>query len=164
MYHGLPGDVQLDEDVTEILEVVSRQWKVVQTVRRERFASPDCKWITQPPVPFRATPARLGEPEPVAHEPARDFAQAQPKPAGGSATAWRPHRGLAWVAWRISYSRFFHQMKCYSEVLKSHVENVRPQFLSLRQNDVIISYKMKDIPLRCAAILRYYTGTRFVFT
>ena len=42
--------VKLGEDVTETLEVVPRQWKVVQTVR-EKFSCRACEAITQPPAP-----------------------------------------------------------------------------------------------------------------
>jgi len=42
---------KLGEDVTETLEVIPRQWKVVQTVR-ERFSCRSCEVITQPPAPF----------------------------------------------------------------------------------------------------------------
>jgi transposase len=42
---------KLGEDITETLEVVPRQWKVVQTVR-ERFSCRSCESITQPPAPF----------------------------------------------------------------------------------------------------------------
>ena len=48
------GDlVKLGEDVTETLEVVPRQWKVVQTVR-EKFSCRACEAITQPPAPHHA--------------------------------------------------------------------------------------------------------------
>jgi transposase len=43
--------VKLGEDVTETLEVIPRQWKVIQTVR-ERFSCRACETITQPPAPF----------------------------------------------------------------------------------------------------------------
>ena len=43
--------VKLGEDVTETLEVVRRQWKVIQTVR-EKFSCRSCEKITQPPAPF----------------------------------------------------------------------------------------------------------------
>ena len=43
------------EDVTETLEVVPRQWKVVQTVR-ETMSCRDCEALSQPPAPFHATP------------------------------------------------------------------------------------------------------------
>jgi hypothetical protein len=39
---------KLGEDVTETLEVIPRQWKVIQTVR-ERFSCRQCEAITQPP-------------------------------------------------------------------------------------------------------------------
>ena len=42
---------KLGEDITETLEVVPRQWKVIQTVR-ERFSCRSCETITQPPAPF----------------------------------------------------------------------------------------------------------------
>ncbi|QNT68076.1 IS66 family transposase [Defluviicoccus vanus] len=43
--------VKLGEDVTETLEVIPRQWKVIQTVR-EKFTCRACERITQPPAPF----------------------------------------------------------------------------------------------------------------
>ena len=42
---------KLGEDITETLEVIPRQWKVVQTVR-ERFSCRSCETIIQPPAPF----------------------------------------------------------------------------------------------------------------
>ncbi len=42
---------KLGEDITETLEVVPRQWKVIQTVR-ERFSCRSCETIIQPPAPF----------------------------------------------------------------------------------------------------------------
>src|SRR6202163_3152114 len=42
---------KLGEDITETLEVIPRQWKVIQTVR-EKFSCRACETITQPPAPF----------------------------------------------------------------------------------------------------------------
>ncbi|MCC6471115.1 MAG: IS66 family transposase [Alphaproteobacteria bacterium] len=42
---------KLGEDITETLEIVPRQWKVLQTVR-EKFSCRSCETITQPPAPF----------------------------------------------------------------------------------------------------------------
>src|SRR5579872_5046438 len=42
---------KLGEDVTRTLEVVPRQWKVIETVR-EKFSCRDCEKISQPPAPF----------------------------------------------------------------------------------------------------------------
>ncbi|RIV86480.1 hypothetical protein D2V07_07030 [Aurantiacibacter zhengii] len=46
---------KLGEDITETLEVIPRQWKVIQTVR-EKFACRACEKISQPPAPFHVTP------------------------------------------------------------------------------------------------------------
>jgi transposase len=46
---------KLGETITETLEVVPRQWKVVQTVR-EKFTCRSCEKITQPPAPFHVIP------------------------------------------------------------------------------------------------------------
>jgi transposase len=43
--------VKLGEDITETLEVIPRQWKVIQTVR-EKFSCRSCEKIAQPPAPF----------------------------------------------------------------------------------------------------------------
>ena len=42
---------KLGEDITETLEMIPRQWKVIQTVR-EKFSCRSCEAITQPPAPF----------------------------------------------------------------------------------------------------------------
>jgi transposase len=42
---------KLGEDITETLDVIPRQWKVIQTVR-EKFSCRACESITQPPAPF----------------------------------------------------------------------------------------------------------------
>ena len=43
--------VKLGEDITETLEVIPRQWKVIQTIR-EKFTCRSCERIAQPPAPF----------------------------------------------------------------------------------------------------------------
>lgn len=48
---------RIGEDVTETLEVIPRQWKVIQTVR-EKVACRDCEKISQAPAPFHGP--RLG--------------------------------------------------------------------------------------------------------
>jgi len=42
---------KLGETITETLETIPRQWKVIQTVR-EKFTCRSCETITQPPAPF----------------------------------------------------------------------------------------------------------------
>src|SRR4029450_11820826 len=52
---------KLGEDITETLEVIPRQWKVIQTVR-EKFSCRTCETITQPPAPFHVIPRGLAGP------------------------------------------------------------------------------------------------------
>ncbi len=46
---------KLGEDVTETLEAIPRQWKVIQHVR-EKFTCRDCEAISQAPAPFHVIP------------------------------------------------------------------------------------------------------------
>ena len=48
---GSPRRRKLGEDITETLEVIPRQWKVIQHVR-EKFTCRDCEKISQAPAPF----------------------------------------------------------------------------------------------------------------
>jgi transposase len=68
---------KLGEDVTETLEVVPRQWKVIQTVR-ERFSCRQCETISQPPAPFHVTPRGFAGPNLLAMVLFEKFGQHQP--------------------------------------------------------------------------------------
>jgi len=68
---------KLGEDITETLEVVPRQWKVIQTVR-EKFSCRDCETITQPPAPFHVTPRGFAGPNLLAMILFEKFGQHQP--------------------------------------------------------------------------------------
>src|SRR5436190_226186 len=68
---------KLGEDITETLEVIPRQWKVVQTVR-EKFSCRDCEKITQPPAPFHVTPRGFAGPNLLAMILFEKFGQHQP--------------------------------------------------------------------------------------
>src|SRR5712672_2111100 len=63
---------KLGEDITETLEVIPRQWKVIQTVR-EKFSCRQCEVITQPPAPFHVTPPRLCRAEHIGDDPVREI-------------------------------------------------------------------------------------------
>lgn len=52
---------KLGEDVTETLEVIPRQWKVIQYVR-EKFTCRHCESISQPPAPFHVIPRGFAGP------------------------------------------------------------------------------------------------------
>ncbi|MER8550516.1 IS66 family transposase [Mesorhizobium sp. M1169] len=68
---------RLGEDITETLEVVPRQWKVIQHVR-EKFTCRDCEAISQAPAPFHATPRGWAGPGLLAMILFEKFGQHQP--------------------------------------------------------------------------------------
>jgi transposase len=68
---------KLGEDVTETLEIVPRQWKVIQTIR-ERFSCRQCEVITQPSAPFHVTPRGFAGPSLLAMILFEKFGQHQP--------------------------------------------------------------------------------------
>lgn len=67
--------VKLGEDVTDTIEVVPRQWTVIQTVR-EKFSCRSCETITQPPAPFH--PIARGRAGPHHHRPGLDLCPRRP--------------------------------------------------------------------------------------
>jgi len=69
--------VKMGEDITETLEVIPRQWKVIQTVR-EKFTCRQCEKISQPPAPFHATPRGWAGPNLLAMVLFEKFGQHQP--------------------------------------------------------------------------------------
>src|SRR6056297_1519425 len=69
--------VKMGEDITETLEVIPRQWKVIQTVR-EKFTCRHCETISQPPAPFHATPRGWAGPNLLATILFEKFGQHQP--------------------------------------------------------------------------------------
>ena len=69
--------VKLGEDITDTLEVIPRQWKVIQTVR-EKFTCRDCEKISQAPAPFHATPRGWAGPNLLAMILFEKFGQHQP--------------------------------------------------------------------------------------
>ena len=68
---------KLGEDVTETLEVIPRQWKVIQHVR-EKFTCRDCDKISQAPAPFHVIPRGWAGPSLLAMILFEKFGQHQP--------------------------------------------------------------------------------------
>jgi len=68
---------KLGEDVTETLEVVPRQWKVLQHVR-EKFTCRDCEKISQAPAPFHVLPRGFAGPSLLAMILFEKYGQHQP--------------------------------------------------------------------------------------
>jgi transposase len=69
--------VNMGEDITETLEVIPRQWKVIQTVR-EKFTCRACEKISQPPAPFHAIPRGWAGPQLIAMIAFDKYGQHQP--------------------------------------------------------------------------------------
>ena len=68
---------KIGEDITETLEVIPRQWKVIQTVR-EKFTCRHCEKISQPPAPFHPTPRGWAGPNLLAMILFEKYGQHQP--------------------------------------------------------------------------------------
>ena len=67
----------IGEDITETLEAIPRQWKVIQTVR-EKFTCRDCEKISQTPAPFHPTPRGWAGPNLLAMILFEKYGQHQP--------------------------------------------------------------------------------------
>src|SRR6478735_5771820 len=68
---------KLGEDVAETLEVIPRQWKVIQHVR-EKFTCRECERISQAPAPFHVIPRGWAGPSLLAMILFEKFGQHQP--------------------------------------------------------------------------------------
>ncbi|SFD48708.1 Transposase, partial [Devosia psychrophila] len=68
---------RIGDDVTETLEVIPRQWKVIQTVR-EKVACRDCEKISQPPAPFHVVARGWAGPSLLAMMLFEKYGQHQP--------------------------------------------------------------------------------------
>src|SRR5205085_8005258 len=68
---------KLGEDITETLEVIPRQWKVIQHVR-EKFPCRDCEKISQAPAPFHVIARGWAGPSLLAMILFEKFGQHQP--------------------------------------------------------------------------------------
>ena len=68
---------KLGETITETLEVIPRQWKVIQHVR-EKMTCRDCEKISEPPAPFHVGPRGWAGPNLMAMLLNEKFGQHQP--------------------------------------------------------------------------------------
>jgi transposase len=74
---GSPRLRKLGEDITETLEVIPRQWKVIQHVR-EKFTCRECEKISQAPAPFHVLARGWAGPSLLAMILFEKFGQHQP--------------------------------------------------------------------------------------
>jgi transposase len=68
---------KVGEDVTQTLESIPRQWKVIETVR-EKFSCRDCEKISQAPAPYHVIPRGWAGPSLLAMILFEKFGQHQP--------------------------------------------------------------------------------------
>lgn len=68
---------KIGEDITETLDVVPRQWLVIEHVR-EKFSCRSCETITQPPAPFHAIARGFAGPSLLAMVLVEKYANHQP--------------------------------------------------------------------------------------
>jgi transposase len=68
---------KVGEDVTQTLESIPRQWKVIETVR-EKFTCRDCEKISQAPAPYHVIPRGWAGPSLLAMILFEKFGQHQP--------------------------------------------------------------------------------------
>jgi transposase len=68
---------KLGETITETLEVIPRQWKVIQHVR-EKMTCRDCDGVSEPPAPYHVTPRGWAGPNLLAMLLNEKFGQHQP--------------------------------------------------------------------------------------
>src|SRR5215212_3767611 len=78
---------KLGEDITETLEVIPRQWKVIQHVR-EKFTCRDCEKISQAPAPFHVIPRGWAGPSLLAMILFEKYGQHQPLNRQAERYAW----------------------------------------------------------------------------
>jgi transposase len=77
LYCGSARLRKLGEDITETLEVIPRQWKVIQHVRG-KFTCRDCEKISQVPARFHVVPRGWAGPSLLAMILFEKYAQHQP--------------------------------------------------------------------------------------
>ena len=89
-------------NITETLEVVPRQWKVIQPVR-EMFSCRACETITQPPGPFHVTPRGFAGPNLLAMILFEKFGQDQPLTGRASDTGAKASISVSrrWPTWSV---------------------------------------------------------------
>jgi len=107
---------KLGEDVTETLEVVPRQWKVVQHVR-EKFTCRDCEKISQAPAPFHALPRGFAGPSLLAMILFEKYGQHQPLN--------RQSERYAWEGIDLSVSTLADQVGACAALLRPIYELIR---------------------------------------
>ena len=110
---------KLGEDVTETLEVVPRQWKVIQTVR-EKFSCRDCESVSPGAGPVPCDSSGLGRPQPPGDDRVREVRPASAAEPPGR-TLRQGRRGAEFVDARRPGRRLRSVLRPIFELLQAHV-------------------------------------------
>ena len=111
---------KLGEDVTETLEVVPRQWKVIQHVR-EKFTCRACETITQPPAPFHVMPRGCAGPSLLAMILFEKYGQHLPLNRQSGALCARGRRSRSSPRWPTRSAAARRPAAPLYELIRAHV-------------------------------------------
>jgi len=141
---------KLGEDVTETLEVVPRQWKVIQHVR-EKFSCRDCETIDQAPAPFHVVPRGWAGPSLLAMILFEKYGQHQPLNRQAERYA---REGVP-----LSLSTLADQVGACCTVLRPLYERLRAHVLAAERlhgddTTVPVLAKGKTVTARCWTYVR----------
>ena len=114
---------KLGEDVTETLEVVPRQWKVLQYVR-EKFTCRACEAISQAPAPFHVLPRGFAGPSLLAMVLFEKYGQHQPLNRRSEGYR-REGQGAIGVGGRVGDRRLVRQVR---DLVADEAHAVRDEF------------------------------------
>jgi transposase len=141
---------KLGEDITETLEVIPRQWKVIQHVR-EKFSCRDCETIDQAPAPFHVVPRGWAGPGLLAMILFEKYGQHQPLN--------RQAERYAREGMPLSLSTLADQVGACCSVLRPLHERLRAHVLSAERlhgddTTVPVLAKGKTVTGRCWTYVR----------
>ena len=142
---------KLGETITETLEVIPRQWKVIQHVR-EKMTCRDCEKISEPPAPFHVTPRGWAGPHFLAMLLFEKFGQHQPLNRQAERYA---REGVS-----LSLSTLADQVGAACAVLKPLLERIEAHVLAAERlhgenTTVPVLDKGKNHNGRCWVYVRY---------
>ena len=139
--------LRFGEDVTETLEVIPRQWKVIQTVR-EKFTCRDCEKLSQPPAPYHAAPRGWAGPNLLATIVFEKYGQHQPLN--------RQSERYARERVELSVATLADQGLCCKPDV-GVVSQIRTTTVSKR-NGLDVSSNNRDRPLRFSGFRQWWCG------
>ena len=113
---------KLGEDITETLEVVPRQWKVIQTVREHLLHAVNARRSPSRRRPFHVTPRGLRWPQSAGDDPVREV--------WSTSAAQSPERGYAREGVDLSLSTLADQVRAGAAALRPLQQVIERHVLS----------------------------------